>query len=183
MLTIRINKEQKLLKKCASGDRKAQLELYTKYAQSMFKVSLSIVRKPSLAEDAIQEAFISAYRNLDSFKGEVTFGAWMKKIVVNKSITLLKKENRYDFSTSAQKLYEFDQEVEFNTQNTDLKTLRQSMNQLSDKYHTMISLYYLEGYDHHEISDILNINYDNSRTLLSRAKMKLKTLIENERSI
>ncbi|APD06179.1 putative RNA polymerase sigma factor [Flavobacteriaceae bacterium UJ101] len=180
MLLLRLNKEQKLLRKCASGDRKAQLELYKKYAQGMFKVSFSIVRNSALAEDVVQEAFISIFKNLNSFKGEVTFGAWMKRIVINKSISALKKEKRFDFETE---LEEFVEETNWEESKIDLIRLKQCMQQLSDKDHTIISLYYLEGYDHAEIAEILNISYDNSRTILSRAKVKLKNLIENERSI
>ncbi len=179
MLVLKLNKEQKLLRKCASGDRKAQLDLYKKYAQGMFKVSFSIVRNSTLAEDVVQEAFISIFKNLDSFKGEVTFGAWMKKIVVNKSITALKKERRFDFETESKELIE---EENWNENEVAIMILKKCMRQLSDKYHTIISLYYLEGYDHEEIAEILNISYDNSRTILSRAKVKLKKLIENERS-
>ncbi len=179
MLVLKLNKEQNLLKKCASGDRKAQLDLYKKYAQGMFKVSFSIVRNSTLAEDVVQEAFISIFKNLDSFKGEVTFGAWMKKIVINKSITALKKEKRFDSETEPRELVE---EVNWNENEVDIMILKKCMRELSDKYHAIISLYYLEGYDHEEIAKILNISYDNSRTILSRAKVKLKKLIENERS-
>lgn len=181
MLLLRLNKEQKLLRKCASGDRKAQLELYKKYAQGMFKVSLSIVRNSALAEDVVQEAFISIFKNLNSFKGEVAFGAWMKKIIINKSITALQKEKKFDFETIPKECAEEIHWEECKSK-IDLMILKQCMQQLSDKDHTVISLYYLEGYDHTEIAEILNISYDNSRTILSRARIKLKNLIKNERS-
>ncbi len=181
MLVLRLNKEQKLIKKCTSGDRKAQLSLYKKYAQGMFKISFSIVRNSALAEDVIQEAFISVFNNLNSFKGEVTLGAWIKRIVVNKSITALKKEKNVDFLNENHS--EPIQEVNWNQNEVSLIILKNCMQQLNDQYHTILSLYYLEGYDHEEISEILNISYDNSRTILSRAKAKLKKLIEDERSV
>lgn len=180
MLVLQLNKEEKLIKKCASGDRKAQLSLYKKYAQGMFNVSFSIVRNSALAEDIVQEAFISVFKNLNSFKGEVTLGAWIKRIVVNKSITALKKEKKVDFTI--ENYSEPIQEVSWNQNEVSLRVLKKCMQQLNDNYHAIISLYYLEGYDHEEISKILQISYDNSRTILSRAKAKLKKLIENERS-
>ena len=65
----------------------------------MYNTSVRIVKDTAEAEDIMQEAFLTAFTKIDSFKGEVTFGAWLKRIVINKSLTQLKKNNRYSFST------------------------------------------------------------------------------------
>ena len=61
----------------------------------MFNVAFRILKDDFEAEDMMQEAFLTAFTKLNTFKGEVAFGAWLKRIVINKSLTQLKKNNRY----------------------------------------------------------------------------------------
>ncbi len=177
-----INNEEKLLKKCLNGNRKAQLNLYKKYAKSMFYISLSIVRNSALAEDVVQEAFIAVFKNLTSFKGEVSFGAWMKKIVVNRSISALRKEQKFMLELKQQEeIVEkeiVEEEVVWNEKEVKLSLLKKAIKKLPERYSVMISLYYMQGYDHEEIAEILNISNENARTTLSRARVKLKKLMK-----
>lgn len=147
----------------------------------MFYVSLSIVRNSALAEDVVQEAFIAVFKNLTSFKGEVSFGAWMKKIVVNRSISILRKEQKFMLELKQQQEI-VEEEVEWNEKEVKeikLSLLKNAIKQLPERYSVMISLYYMQGYDHEEIAEILNISNENARTILSRARVKLKKLMNN----
>ena len=86
-----INIHQDLLDRCLEGDKKAQFEIYRLYYKSMYNSSLRIVSAPEEAEDIMQEAFLTAFRNLKNYSGEVSFGAWLKKIVINRSLDVLRK--------------------------------------------------------------------------------------------
>jgi RNA polymerase sigma-70 factor (ECF subfamily) len=128
------------------------------------------------AEEAMQDAFLSAFEKLEEFKGEVTFGAWMKKIVINKSLDYLKKDKMYQNTESAENLQMIAEEPEFDLSGK-IEQVKKAMESLPENYRIILSLYYLEGYDHEEISEILDLSYANSRTMLNRAKNKLITIL------
>ena len=83
-------KHLKLIEACKKGDRKAQFELYRLYSSAMYNTTLRIVRDPDDAEDVMQEAFLKAFSRIGTYRGEVSFGAWLKRIVVNKSLDFLR---------------------------------------------------------------------------------------------
>ena len=84
-----MNIHDELIARCKAGDREAHYRIYKLYSRSMFNVSYRITGRSEDAEDALQEAFISAFKNLDSYRADATFGAWLKRIVVNKSINFV----------------------------------------------------------------------------------------------
>ena len=169
-----------IIEKCKQNNRKAQLQLYNQYCDGMYIVAMRFLKDANDAEDVVQEAFIKAFTKLNQYKAEVTFGAWLKRIVVNKSIDFLKSKK--------QRLVELE-EVHLkvvDTTNDDkwlvddaitLDEVKAAINQLPDKYRYVVMLYLIEGYDHQEISEILNISEVSSRTQLSRGKSKLKELL------
>lgn len=168
-----------IIEKCKQNNRKAQLQLYNQYCDGMYIVAKRFLKDAHDAEDVVQEAFIKAFTKLHHYKAEVTFGAWLKRIVVNKSI---------DFLKSKKQLVELD-EVHLkviDTENDDkwlvddvitLKDVKSAINKLSEKYQYVVMLYLIEGYDHQEISEILSISEVASRTQLSRGKVKLQELL------
>lgn len=176
MKIFNLNSEQHLISQCQKGDTKAQMTLYKKYSRAMYQVSRNIIKDDMRAEEAMQDGFLSAFEKLDEFKAEVTFGAWLKKIVVNKSLDYLKKDKLYDKTESADHLKLVDDEIEVDL-SEKIEAVKKAMNELPENYRIILSLYYLEGYDHEEISEILEMSYANSRTMLTRAKSKLATLL------
>ena len=168
-----INKEKDLVSKCIQGDRKAQYELYGLYSKAMMNTSFRILKSTSLAEDALQEAFIEVFKKIQSFRGESTIGAWIKRIVVNKSINLLKKEDM--------EIESLEEGIEPETLENDPKELAFTTDQVSEAimnlpkgFRTVFSLYLLEGYDHAEIGQILGISESTSKTQYKRAKEKVR---------
>ena len=142
----------------------------------MFQISRNIIKDDMKAEEAMQDSFISAFEKLEEFKGEVTFGAWLKKIVINKSLDYLKKDKMYQNAESAENLQMINEEPEFDL-SEKIEQVKKAMDSLPENYRIILSLYYLEGYDHEEISEILDMSYANSRTMLNRAKNKLITIL------
>ena len=166
-----------IVEKCKQNDRKAQLQLYNQYCDGMFIVASRFVKDAFEAEDIVQEAFIKAFAKLHQFKGEVTFGAWLKRIVVNKSIDLLKSKKQQLLELDEVHLKVVDQNYEDEWLVDDAITVdevKNAIQKLPDKYKYVVMLYLIEGYDHQEIAEILNITEVASRTQLSRGKAKLK---------
>lgn len=172
-----------IIELCKQNNRKAQLQLYNQYCDGMYSVAKRFLAQTDEAEDVVQEAFIKAFSRLHQYKGEVTFGAWLKRIVINKSIDYLKLKK--------QRLVEIDEVhlkvVDSNSDDkwlvdddTTLDDVKEAINNLKDKYKFVLMLYLIEGYDHQEISEILNISQVASRTQLSRGKLKLQDALKNK---
>ena len=170
------NIHQDLIDGCKTGDQKAQFQIYKLYYKAMYNTSLRIVNDSMEAEDIMQEAFLSAFEKIDTYSGTVSFGAWLKKIVVNRSLDALSRRKaifedidshvgiRDDSGDEATRNEEIDVKVE---------EVKEAIEGLPDGYRIILSLYLLEGYDHDEIAEILSINSSTSRSQLSRAKQKL----------
>ena len=164
-----------LIEACQANNRKAQLELYNKYCHGMYIVTKRFLKDPFEAEDAMQEAFIKAFTKLHQFNGEVTFGAWLKKIVINKCIDKLKAKKMELVALNEHVLNTAEEDDNWQIDDgigiTQVKT---AIEQLPEKYKYPLMLYLIEGYDHEEISEILNISQVASRTLVHRGKKKLQ---------
>ncbi|CAL2104257.1 DNA-directed RNA polymerase subunit sigma [Tenacibaculum sp. 190130A14a] len=171
-----------LIERCKLNDKNAQMLVYNSYYKAMFNTSFRILKDEFEAEDIMQEAFLTAFTKLDTFKGEVTFGAWLKRIVINKSLTQLKKNNRYDEVKmeviSNDSLDEEETNINYNS--LDVKYVLRTIQQLKDNYRIVLNLNLIEGYDYEEIAQILNYTNENVRTTVSRAKKKLKQILLSE---
>lgn len=170
------NIHQDLIDRCHAGSRDAQFQLYKIYYKSMYNTSLRIVGNAADAEDVMQESFLSAFQKIDSYEGKVSFGAWLKKIVVNRSLDYLKKK-RVKFEEIDERLADEEPNPATEIREMDLNRLKSAVMQLPEGYRVVLSLYLLEGYDHDEISQVLGITTVSSRTQLLRAKRKLRELL------
>jgi len=172
-----------LIEACRKGSRTAQFRVYEQYYKAMYNTALRIVNDPDDAEDVMQEAFLKAFQKLDTFRGEVSFGAWLKRIVINKSLDFIKLKK----STVSFEEIEFDPILSTDTEEEqetgmvdkiNADEIRKVIHALPEGYRIVLSLYLLEGYDHEEISSILNISEVSSRSQYHRAKKKLVKLIK-----
>ena len=169
-----------IIEQCKQNDRTAQLKLYNQYCDGMFTVAMRFVKDSMEAEDIVQEAFIKAFAKLHQYKAEVTFGAWLKRIVINKSIDLLKskKQQMLELDEGHLKVVDSSYEDEWLVDDAiTLDEVKDAINKLPDKYKFVVMMYLIEGYDHQEIAEVLNITEVASRTQLSRGKTKLKELL------
>jgi RNA polymerase sigma factor (sigma-70 family) len=172
---------QQLIDRCRAGDRQSYYELYKLYSRSMYNVGYRIVNNEDEAHDVLQEAFISAFNNLDSYRQESSFGSWLKRIVVNKAINYLHKRKTERFPDDDKWDVKQEQEVDpFEAYPFTVEKVRSAIESLPDGYRTVLSLYLLEGYDHGEISEILNITESTSKSQFNRSKKKLKELLEQK---
>lgn len=169
--------KNKLIQRCEKGDRSAQFTVYKQYYKAMYNTAFRIVNDSFEAEDIMQESFLAAFTKLDTFSGNVTFGAWLKRIVINNSLTALKKNNKFD-TVSLEKvdLKEVDEEISDYSM-IKSRDILNKMSQLKNNYKVALTLNLIEGYDYEEIAQIMDITYENSRTTISRAKNKLRQLL------
>ncbi len=176
------NLHQDLVDGCKAGDQKAQFQIYKLYYKAMYNTSLRIVNDTMEAEDIMQESFLSAFEKIDTYSGTVSFGAWLKKIVINRSLdSLSKRKAIFEDIDSHAGIRDETPEDLVRKEEVDIKVeeVKEAINKLPDGYRIILSLYLLEGYDHDEIGEILSISSSTSRSQLSRAKQKLLGELRN----
>jgi RNA polymerase sigma-70 factor (ECF subfamily) len=169
---------EELIARCRAGDRQAHYSLYKMYSKAMYNVGYRITGNEDEAEDVLQEAFINAFRNLDSYRGDAAFGAWLKRIVVNKAINAVKKKKHTPIPEDENWDVSDDEPAADYGDGLTVERVRQGIEQLPAGYRTVLSLYLLEGYDHQEIAEILGISESTSKSQLNRAKNKLREYLK-----
>ncbi|MBN2214326.1 MAG: sigma-70 family RNA polymerase sigma factor [Bacteroidales bacterium] len=175
------NTYQDLIERCKAQDQSAQFEIYKLYYKSMFNTGLRIVKNHAVAEDIMQEAFLLAFSRIDTYKGEVSFGAWLRRIVINKSIDYIRarKVKFEELDNNISVTGEISQ-IDEDEEKEQLEKIKKAIEMLSDGYRIVLSLYLIEGYDHEEIGQILQISPSSSRSQLTRAKQKLLELLKKK---
>jgi len=163
-----------LVEQCKQNNRKAQLALYRQYCDGMFIVAHRYMKDHAAAEDALQEAFIKAFKKLHQFQGEVTFGAWLKRIVVNTCLDAIKADKMEKMEIDERTLQVEDEGGWEVPDETTVQEVVKTINGLKDPYGTVAKLFLLEGYDHQEISEVMNVTETASRTYLHRAKKMIQ---------
>jgi len=171
-------KEDKIIKLCRKGNQTAQMQVYDMYCQAMFSIACRYLNNEEDAKDAMQEGFLNAFLKLDSFKPEYTFGAWLKRIIINQCLTELRKKQPEFSDTEVSELTIINEEDWRFDSSISKAEILLAINQLKAKYKVVVTLYLVEGYDHEEISQILEIPVKTSRTQLRRGKLKLQELLK-----
>jgi RNA polymerase sigma factor (sigma-70 family) len=179
---VYIDKHYNLVVECKQGSKKACYELYKLYSKAMLNVAFRIVGNIGEAEDVLQEAFLDAFSKLKDFRQDTTFGLWLKQIVVNRSINLLRKRKLELIELEGEQLENIADEEAEDEEEVQYKAalVKNAIRELPEGYRLVISLYLLEGYDHEEIGQILNISENTSRTQFLRAKRKLIEILNKK---
>lgn len=170
-------KEKQLIQSCINGNKKSQKKLYHIYHDKMFPICFRYIKNRVETEDIVQEAFIKLFKNLSTFKFEGSFDGWVRKIFVNTALEYLRDRKEpygvisnienylsYNHSNALDNLFEKD------IINISLK--------LDKGYCTVFNLYAVKGYSHKEIAQHLGITESTSKSQLSRAKAKLRTMLQ-----
>jgi RNA polymerase sigma-70 factor (ECF subfamily) len=168
-----------LVERCKNGNARGCALLYRQYAKAMYNTSLRIVNNAADAEDVLQEAFSKAFRQLDSFNYTYTFGAWLKKIVVNRSLNVLRKQ-RGGIISIEDALYVQPAEESIDEESIQLKVgeIKKAVALLPTGYRTVLTLHLFESYSFDDIAAALEVTPTTVRTQYHRAKLKLLTLLK-----
>ncbi len=167
-----------IIEQCRRGNSKAQFILYDQYSKAMYNLAYRILNNREDTEDILQDVFVECFRNIDTFRFESTFGAWLKRITINKCINHIKKR-KIDL-TLCETLPPLIYEEEEDETVYDTEKIFKGIESLPDGYRIILTLYLLEGYDHSEISQILGISESTSKSQYSRAKEKLRNSLSKK---
>ncbi len=172
-----------LIKLCKQNNAKAQMQLYDKYCDAMFKIAFRYVNDAYIAEDIMQESFLKVFVKMNDFNLENNFGGWLKRIVINKALDWLKQKklNQESFSEAHFKIEECKEKDWQIDTNESVELVYKAINKLPEQFKVVLKLFLLEGYDHNEISSILNITNVASRTILHRGKQKLVQQLKGQK--
>ncbi len=169
-----------LIESSKQGSDKARFQLYQLYSKAMFNVCYRMLNNREDAEDMLQEVFIQVFQKLDSFRYESSFGSWLKTITIHSCINFLNKKKTEliycDEIDRHDRVQEEEQHVELTTEN-----VLKAMEDLPEGGRLVFSLYLLEGYDHSEIAEILNITESTSKTQYMRAKRRVYENLKNQK--
>ncbi|WP_460761159.1 RNA polymerase sigma factor [Niabella terrae] len=170
------------VERCRRGDRRAYHEVYQKYARPMLNSSMRVLNNLADAEDMVQEAFIDAFNSLDRFSYKSSFEAWLRRIVINKSISLIRKRKLSfsDIDVSGIEETEEDLEGEESSFQYNVERIKQAIKQLPQNHRIIFNLYTIEGLPQEEIGRMLNLSHNNVRTIYHRARKKIQELISYE---
>nr|WP_317631977.1 sigma-70 family RNA polymerase sigma factor [uncultured Flavobacterium sp.] len=170
-----------LIERCKSGSTEAQFAIYKLFYRAMFNTAYRILNNKEEAEDAMQECFLKAFNCLNDLQNNQMFAGWLKQLVIRHCLTVVKSQKKWQTETLDEKFQTITEvahlDLEFENEILRKKIL-QAMLTLKSNYRIALSLHFIEGYDLEEIAEILQINYGNCRTLLSRAKSSLKQKLE-----
>lgn len=180
MPEIQIDIHKELIQKAAKGNSLAMKDIYRLYSKSMFNICCRMMNNTADAEDMLQEVFIEAFARISTFRFESTFGAWLKRITINKCINELRRRKvvlEYRDQPFSEDIVD-EPETDNSHAEWSVERIKHAMGLLPDGYRVVFSLYMLEGYDHEEIASILGISESTSKTQLMRARKKLIDIME-----
>ncbi len=177
-VAVRTDIHKEIIENSKKGNSKAQYQLYQLYAKAMYNTCYRMMNSRSEAEDMLQEAFTEAFMKLHTFRYESTFGAWLKRIVVNKCLNEIKKRKADLNFVEDMTIYNEKKDNEDFITGLNTDNIKKAMKQLPEGSRMIFSLYLLEGYDHREIAQILNTSESNSKSQYMRAKRKIKEILE-----
>lgn len=182
MESVYVDQHFVLVVECRNGSRKAHNDLYKLYSRAMFNVAMRILDDADEASDVLQEAFVDAFSRISDFRQETTFGMWLKQIVINRSISQLRKRKMELVpidETDVESLPDTEN-FDFEEQELQIKQVHAAIQLLPDGYRVVLTLYLLEGYDHEEISHIMRISENTSRSQYMRARRKLVEILRGQ---
>jgi len=170
-----------IIDRCKSGDQQAEFALFKEFERPVYNSCYRIVNDRETALDMLQEVFVKAFDNLYKYEPTFKFYTWLNRIAINHCLNFVQKKGiAYQLSDDISQFESAYQEEDFDDVELEVKRVSDAIQQLPDGYRTVLSLYLMEGYDHGEISEILNISESTSKSQYARAKGKLKDILKEE---
>jgi len=180
-LKIQTSEEDKLIKRCRKNDGKAQEAVYNKYSTRMLGVCIRYVKDADQAEDVMIDGFVKVFNKIDQFKHQGSFEGWIRRIMVNESLTYIRKNKSMYLEVDIEAA---DKEPDYDALGSKLEAddLLAMIQSLPTGYKTVFNLYAIEGFSHKEIAEKLGVSENTSKSQLSRARALLqKQLVDREK--
>lgn len=170
--------ENELIDECLKNNRIAQKQLYEKYSRKMFGVCLRYAKSKEEAEDVLADAFVQIFMKLSSFKRDGSFEGWIRRIVVNTSITAYRSNLKFNLNDEISEIRDISNNDVSAIDLLNLQQLKSLIQQMPDGYRMVFNLHVMEGYNHREIGEILNINEGTSKSQFSKARKWMQAKLE-----
>ncbi len=171
--------EQNLIQHLKEQDRAAQKWLYDRYSPVMFAVCRRYLSSREDAEEALISGFYKVFAQINTFSGAGSFEGWIRRIMVNESLMLLRRAQPLVFP--GDEFQPPDQTDSFSVEaDISAREILELLDQLPNGYRTVFNMYVLEGFKHQEIADILGISINTSKSQLILAKDKMKQLLKKK---
>ena len=182
--------ESEAIKGCISGNSKAFEILYNMHKQKVYSLCLRMIRNPEEAEDLTQESFMQLFRKINTFRGDSEFSTWLHRLTVN--IVLMRIRKKRPNQVSIDEEPESDglfPKKEFGSDDiqligaVDQLTLEKAISALPEGYRTIFILHDVEGYEHHEIAELVGCSIGNSKSQLFKARLRLRRYLINKKKL
>lgn len=164
----------KLIEQCRKGDSRSQYRIYKLYAKAMYNVAMRMLANKMDAEDVMQEAFVSAFRKIDTYRQEASFGAWLRKIVINHCINFMQRKRSFFENLDESLADDAANDEENENYAFPPELIHESVKLLPEGSRVVLNLHLFEGYKHREIAQMLGISESTSKSQYQRAKILLK---------
>ena len=165
-----------LIESCKKNDRLAQKELYQRYAAKMMAVCMRYMKNREDAEEVVLTGMYKVLKNINQYSGIGHFEGWIKRIMVNEALMALRKNKlRFVEIDLAERIKSEEVNIIEEMQFSDVRAL---LDKLPMGYRTIFNLYVIEGYKHREISELLGISINTSKSQLILAKSKLRKMMK-----
>lgn len=172
-----------LIESCIKGDRASQKALYDRLSPRMFPLCMRYVGDRAVAEDVLQEGFITLFTRLDNYRGDGSFEGWARRIFVTTALMSLRKKDALKMSEDLDSARKMKADIPSQGQDIGYKELMKLVMELPPGFRTVFNMYAIEGYSHKEIGDMLGISETTSRTQLSRARIWLQNKIKERENV
>lgn len=171
----------KLIAKAAKGNRSAQQELFELFAPKMMGVCRKYMKNNDLAEEVMLTGFLKVFTNLETFKDLGSFEGWIRRIMVNESISQLRKDKKLRFEDES--ALDTKEHAAYIDDSLEVEEIQKLIDTLPDGYKTVFVLYVIEGHKHSEIAELLQISEGTSKSQLSKARKMLQTRLTQQNKI
>ncbi|HEY4655780.1 MAG TPA: sigma-70 family RNA polymerase sigma factor [Cyclobacteriaceae bacterium] len=171
-------REDDLIHGCRRRDTNAQRELYDLFSPKMYALCYRYVRNPAEAEDVLVCAFMKVFEKIDQYRGEGSFEGWIRRIVVNEALTVLRRNRNMYLETDLDEV-RWGADAAQLLDHLEVQDLQEMISELPPGYRIVFNMYAIDGYSHKEIADHLGISENTSKSQLSRARSHLRKLLND----
>ena len=174
----KLNDEQ-IIDLVRTKDKELYLEIVMRYKEKLLRYAINLIQDKPKAEDAVQESFIKAFINLNSFDLKMKFSSWIYRIVHNQVMNIFNK-NKRELPLLDNIDFDSGHNLELDLSKKEIqKRVNKCINKISIMYSEPLSLYYIEEKSYEEISDILRLPVGTVGTRINRAKIMMKKICQN----
>ncbi len=175
--------EQELIQGCLYNDMLAQRELYNRYSPKMLALCYRYAQNREDAEDMLQEAFVKVFSKMHTFQNKGAFEGWIRRIMVHTCINVLKRNKKFADHADISEAFDLQLHEESIASILQAKQVVACIRLLPVGFRTVLNLYAVEGYNHKEIAELLDIGESTSRSQYARAKSALLNLLIQKKII